>query len=84
MRSVRRTAFIAFVSVFTALSALAPVLAQQSQTTGQGINPADMDLRVDPRVDFYRYANGGWLDRTQIPADEGSYGVFQELRDLTR
>src|SRR5262249_40649616 len=26
---------------------------------------------VSPRVDFFRFANGGWLDRTQIPADRG-------------
>ncbi len=43
-----------------------------------------MDLSVDPAEDFYRFANGGWLDETEIPADRGSYGVFNELDDLTR
>ena len=38
---------------------------------------------VSPREDFYRFANGGWLDRTEIPDDKSSYGTFTELYDLT-
>ena len=48
-----------------------------------GINPADMDLTADPRNDFYRYANGGWLDRVTIPANRSNYGVFTELGERT-
>src|SRR5262249_49611390 len=29
--------------------------------------------------DFYRYANGGWLDRNPVPSDEASFGVFHEI-----
>ena len=74
----RRWSFLGplFVAVML-LSSLAPVVAQEPET--HGINPADMDLSVDPREDFYRFANGGWLDRTEIPADRGSFGVFAEL-----
>jgi predicted metalloendopeptidase len=46
-----------------------------------GINPADMDLTVDPAEDFYQFANGGWLARTELPADEAAYGVFNEIGD---
>jgi putative endopeptidase len=42
-----------------------------------------MDLGISPREDFYRFANGGWLDRTEIPDDKSSYGTFTELYDLT-
>ncbi|MEM9326390.1 MAG: M13 family metallopeptidase [Bacteroidota bacterium] len=48
-----------------------------------GINPADMDLTVDPKEDFYRFANGNWLDRTEIPGDEGVWGGFGELAQKT-
>ena len=31
--------------------------------------------------DFFRYANGKWLDKTPIPADRGSWGSGNELRE---
>ncbi|MDK3075773.1 M13 family metallopeptidase [Sedimentitalea sp. JM2-8] len=33
----------------------------------------NMDLTADPKVDFYRFAAGGWLDRVERPATEASY-----------
>lgn len=78
-----RAALVALLAVFLAAAGAGPVLAGSDQGTVRGIDPADMDLTVDPGVDFYRFANGGWLDRTAIPADAGSYGVFRELRDET-
>ena len=32
-------------------------------------------------VDFYRFANGGWLDRVDIPADRGFVAVRTEIND---
>jgi predicted metalloendopeptidase len=46
-----------------------------------GIRIEDMDLTVDPGDDFYRFANGGWLDRTELPGTSPAYGVFDELND---
>ena len=78
----QRWRFIAVVVAFlVAVSSMAPVLARQAEL--HGIDPADMDLTVDPGVDFYEFANGGWLDRVEIPGDKGSYGVFAELDDQT-
>jgi putative endopeptidase len=48
-----------------------------------GVQIADMDLSVDPAQDFYQFANGGWLARTEIPADSPAYGVFDALFDKT-
>ena len=45
------------------------------------IDVSNMDLTVDPKEDFYRFANGNWLDKTEIPADEGRWGGFPELRE---
>ncbi|MDD5217504.1 MAG: hypothetical protein PHS88_05280, partial [Candidatus Omnitrophica bacterium] len=36
---------------------------------------------VAPGDDFNQYANGGWLERTQLPADQPAYGVFNEIGD---
>jgi putative endopeptidase len=39
----------------------------------------DRDPGTDPGVDFYRFANGGWLDANPIPAGYGSWGSFEEV-----
>lgn len=40
----------------------------------------DLDRTVDPCTDFYRFACGGWLDRTEIPSDEAYWGRgFSEI-----
>ncbi|NUL47678.1 peptidase M13 [Cellulosimicrobium funkei] len=35
------------------------------------------------REDLYRHVNGAWLDAHSIPADQGAYGAFMELRDAS-
>ena len=49
---------------------------EQAEGTGIGINLASMDKSVVPGDDFYHYANGTWLKKTQIPADRSSIGAF--------
>jgi putative endopeptidase len=39
----------------------------------------DRDPHADAGVDFYRFANGGWLDANPIPAGYGSWGSFEEV-----
>ena len=46
-----------------------------------GIAVANIDPSVKPGDDFYRYANGGWIARTEIPADRAGIGVFSILAD---
>jgi len=48
-----------------------------------GIAVANMDVSVQPGDDFYQYANGAWIKRTEIPPDRAGMGVFTELSDLT-
>jgi putative endopeptidase len=48
-----------------------------------GIAAANMDRSVKPGDDFYRYANGEWIKRTEIPADRAVVGVFSALDDLS-
>ncbi|MBI1351694.1 MAG: hypothetical protein GC156_11305 [Actinomycetales bacterium] len=45
------------------------------------LNPADMDTSVDPGADFYRFANGGWLDATTIPPGYGAWGAAHEVHE---
>jgi len=46
-----------------------------------GVATDSMDLSVKPGDDFFRYVNGGWLDKTEIPADKSNYGSFGMLGD---
>ncbi len=42
-----------------------------------------MDRAVKPGDDFYQYANGDWIKRTEIPPDRSRIGVFSTLDDLS-
>jgi endothelin-converting enzyme/putative endopeptidase len=46
-----------------------------------GLDPAAMDRTVDPCVDFYQYACGGWKARNPIPPDQTSWSVFAKLAE---
>ncbi|MEP9357398.1 M13-type metalloendopeptidase [Sphingomonas sp. KR3-1] len=48
-----------------------------------GFDLTGMDKSVKPGDDWYRFVNGAWNDRTQIPADRSSFGAFAVLRDLS-
>jgi putative endopeptidase len=43
-----------------------------------------MDLTVDPRSDFARFAAGRWYATTEIPADKSSWGGMSELGERNR
>jgi putative endopeptidase len=43
--------------------------------------PADFDTTCAPCRDFDRYANGGWLDRNQIPPTQSTWGSFNALQE---
>src|SRR5918993_5719674 len=72
-----------FLTGLLLLASAVPSGVALAQDPRYGIDVKNMELGVSPREDFYRFANGGWLDRTKIPDDKASYGTFTELYDLT-
>ncbi len=38
-----------------------------------------LDLNVKPQDDFFRFANGSWIDKNPVPASESRWGSFNEL-----
>ncbi|MDE0480930.1 MAG: M13 family metallopeptidase [Gammaproteobacteria bacterium] len=46
-----------------------------------GIDLSNQDTSVRPGDDFFRFANGLWLDSFELPADRSDYGSFSVLAD---
>jgi len=66
----------------SASSAAAPVpSAPVAAVRPSGLNAANFDRSVRPQDDLYRYVNGSWLAKTEIPADKSNYGAFTILAD---
>ena len=71
---------IVFVLV---LSFLGIVACKQESPEKVGIVLENMDTTVKPTDDFFRHVNGTWLDNTEIPDDQTSWGGFNQLRKKT-
>lgn len=48
-----------------------------------GFDISGMDTTVKPGDDFYKFANGTWESKTQIPSDRVRYGNFDKLAELS-
>jgi len=71
----------AFAALLLCLLASRP--AASPEPLKSGLDLSSLDRSVRPQDDLYRFANGAWLQRTQIPPDRVSYGTFPELTDRT-
>ena len=49
-----------------------------------GFDSDGMDPSVKPGDDFFEFANGAWLKKTDIPSDKSNYGMFTALADLSK
>ncbi len=79
MQSLLKLSIVA-ASCTTILSCSAPA---EKQSSFKFIDKANMDTTISPAEDFFKYANGAWLNNTEIPGDKTRWGSFDELRDRT-
>ena len=75
MKTAHILALILFATTTTA--AARPLYGQW------GLDIAGMDRKTSPGDDFFRYANGRWLDTTRIPADKPGYSLRLQMSDRT-
>jgi len=77
-------------ATISALIALPPLAAQSREASTDtpkqdlhGVAAANMDASFKPGDDFFQYANGAWIKRTEIPPDRSRISVFSALADLS-
>jgi putative endopeptidase len=80
VRMVGTGAWMAVIACALAIGSH-PARGQQAGGESHGVVVENMDPSVKPGDDFFRYCNGAWLKRTEIPADRPSIGAFATLVD---
>ena len=70
----------AIPTLLTTLCLTASFALAQAPAT-HGIVLANIDHSIQPGDNFYLYSNGGWMNRTTIPADRVAVGSFSILAD---
>jgi putative endopeptidase len=50
-----------------------------AESNAKPIDASNFDTSVEAADDFFQYANGGWLKRTEIPPEYSRWGSFNEL-----
>ncbi len=87
-RRTRRLTLLAWIAIFVAVCGASaqnnpPQPSQQAEPV-HGIVVANMDPAIKPGDNFFLYANGAWIERTQIPPDRAGMNVFSVLNDISR
>lgn len=60
---------------------LGAMAACKTEKPVPAIKLSDLDTTVKPQVDFYRYANGGWMKANPLPEEYSRYGSFDKLQE---
>lgn len=66
---------------FLVLISLFVFAGTNPKDSDKGLDEKNIDLSVSPAVDFYQYANGGWLKSNPIPDEYTRWGSFEILAE---
>ena len=67
--------------ILAAALLIPPLAHAQGQPQAPGIDTSFIDKAVLPGNDFFHFADGAWVARTDIPADRSGLSVFATLSD---
>jgi len=82
MKKTRRVRSLATLVLLAA--ACSPASEGEYVSNAAGLDRRNLDETVSPCVDFFQYANGGWMARNPIPADRATISVGVEVQDRNR
>lgn len=68
-----------YVLIAAAAAIAAPAGAQGTYRQTTPLDPANLDRTANACVDFYQFANGGWINNNPLPAAYSVWGSFSEL-----
>jgi len=68
---------------FSPLAHAADAPVGKPQYGNWGFDSSGADTSTKPGDDFFRYANGTWIDKTQIPPDKPAYSLRIAMTDRT-
>ena len=80
MKTIKKVFFSAAIASLAFVSCKEEKIKEEKSA---GIVLENMDTSVKPTDDFFRHVNGTWLDKTEIPDDQTSWGGFNQLRKKT-
>jgi len=69
----------ALAALAFSLGAVLPLGAQGTYQQKTPLDPANVDRTANACVDFYQFANGGWVRNNPLPAAYARWGSFEEL-----
>lgn len=80
---ILNTSLILLVTACSSSHDAPKVAAPATATLASGIDTQYRDPNVRIQDDANLHVNGGWLAKTEIPADKAVWGAFSELREST-
>ena len=66
-------------ALLLALSSCATSDSQLTPPLVSGVDLQALDTQTRPQDDFYQFANGGWLDSTEIPEIYSGYSIYHQV-----